>query len=153
MRQRTAFALLPLALALAACASTPKSEEPVATAVTGDWRQVASSATQNAFLDMSSLEQTDKGLKATVKINYLAGQTFGKETFQSVRNVYILDCAGRKIADRENALYAGTDNSGKRINYASRNANNLIWRDAPVASIDGELLTYACRQNVPAPVR
>ena len=70
-----------------------------------------------------------------------------------MRNVYILDCAGRKIADRENALYAGTDNSGKRINYASRNANNLIWRDAPVASIDGELLTYACRQNVPAPVR
>jgi hypothetical protein len=116
----------------------------------GEWQAVADTAGQTAYLDVSSLEQTDKGLKAAVKINYAAPQTFGKKTFQSVRNVYILDCAARRLADRQNAIYAGQDLTGKRISYASRDAKNFVWRDAPVASIDGELLTSACKRAKPA---
>jgi hypothetical protein len=111
---------------------------------------VADTAGQVAFVDVSSLAQTDKGLKAAVKINYASPQPFGKKTFLSVRNVYIIDCAARRLADRENAIYAGPDLTGKRISYASRSAKNLIWRDAPVASIDGELLTSACKRATPA---
>jgi len=143
--------LLPLAALLIATMlpAAAMAKDPVPPP--GDWKNVAESAGQTAFLDMSSLEQTDKGLKAAVKINYATAQPFGKKTYQSVRNVYVMDCAARRLADRENSIYPGLDLAGKRISYASRKAKNFIWRDAPVASVDGELLTYACRQNVPPP--
>lgn len=112
----------------------------------GEWLAVADSTTQVAFLDTSSIEQSDKGLRAAVKINYATPQTYGKQTYLSTRNVYVMDCAARRLADKENAIYAGTDLSGKRISHASRNSKNLIWRDASVASIDGELLTSACKR-------
>ena len=112
----------------------------------GDWLAVADSATQTAFIDTSSIEPTDKGLKAAVKINYGTPQTYGKQTYLSTRSVYVIDCAARRLADKENAIYAGADLSGKRLSHASRNSKNLIWRDAAVASIDGELLTSACKR-------
>ena len=113
----------------------------------GDWKSIARSAGQEAFVDMGSIEAVDAGLKAAVKFNYSTPQTFGKKTYQSVRNVYIIECASRRLADRENVIYPGLDLSGKSISRASRKGKNLIWRDAPVASVDGELLTYVCKQG------
>lgn len=113
----------------------------------GDWKSVARSAGQEAFVDMASIESVDAGLKAAVKINYATPQTYGKKSYQSVRNVYLIECASRRLADRENVIYPGLDLSGKSISRASRKGKNLIWRDAPVASIDGELLTYVCKQG------
>ena len=134
----------PLLLVAVLVASSAAARDPAPP--TGEWLAVADSATQVAFLDTSSLEQTDKGLLAAVKINYTPPKSWGKQTYQSTRNVYVIDCAGRRLADKENAIYAGTDLSGKRISQASRSNRNLIWRDAAVASIDGELLTSACRR-------
>lgn len=132
-----------LALALMVpLAALPK--DPPAPA--GEWLAVADSSSQVAFLDTGSLESTDQGLKAAVKINYTTPQSYGKQSYQSARNVYVIDCEGRRLADKENAIYAGGDLSGKRVSHASRNNRNLVWRDAAVASIDGELLTSACRR-------
>ena len=130
-------------LALMAPLAALSSEPP---APAGEWLAVADSASQVAFLDTASLESTDRGLRATVKINYTTPQTYGKQTYQSARNVYIIDCGGRRLADKENAIYAGSDLSGKRVSHASRKNKNLVWRNAAVASIDGELLTSACRR-------
>lgn len=120
------------------------AKDPVPPA--GEWLAVADSATQVAFLDTSSLEQTDKGLRAAVKINYASPQPYGKQSYLSTRNIYVFDCAASRVADKENAIYAGSDLSGKRVSHATRKSKNLIWRDAAVASIDGELLISACKR-------
>lgn len=133
-----------LALALLAPLAAMSKDPP---APVGEWLAVADSASQVAFIDTGSLESTDQGLRATVKINYTTPQTYGKQTYQSARNVYVIDCEGRRLADKENAIYAGGDLSGKRVSHASRKSRNLVWRDAAVASIDGELLTSACKRN------
>jgi hypothetical protein len=128
-------------IALVACKTTSREEAPAV-----QWQQVADSATQVAYLDPSSLERTSEGLRATVKINYTTPQSFGGNSYLSSRSVYVMDCGARRLADRENAIYAQTDLEGKRVSSASRSMGNLIWRDAAEGSIDGELLTSACRR-------
>jgi hypothetical protein len=112
-----------------------------------EWTQVAESASQVAFVDAASIEQAEAGLRAVAKINFSQPQPFGKKTFQSAQNTYIMDCAARRVADRENLIFAEADLGGKRISRASRRANNLIWRDAAPGTIDGEILKFACRQH------
>jgi hypothetical protein len=126
---------------LAACKSTPRDEAPAV-----QWTQVADSATQVAYLDPASLQSTKEGLRATVKVNYTTPQAFRGDAYLSSRSTYVMDCSGRRLADRENAIYAGTDLEGKKLSSASRSMSNLIWRDATAGSIDGELLTSACRR-------
>lgn len=128
-------------IALVACKTTPRDEAPAV-----QWTQVADSATQVAYLDPSSLERTKDGLRATVKINYTSPQSFSGNSYLSTRSVYIIDCSARRLADRENAIYAQADLGGKKVSSASRSMSNLIWRDATEGSIDGELLTSACRR-------
>lgn len=128
-------------MALVACQGTRRDAAPAV-----QWTQVADSATQVAYLDPSSLERTKDGLRATVKINYTAPQSFRGNAYLSARSVYIIDCSARRLADRENAIYAGADLEGKKVSSASRSTGNLIWRDATEGSIDGELLTSACRR-------
>lgn len=128
-------------IALVACKTTPRDEAPAV-----QWTQVADSATQVAYLDPSSLERTKDGLRATVKINYTTPQSFSGDSYLSSRSVYIIDCSARRLADRQNAIYAQADLGGKKLSDASRSTGNLIWRDATEGSIDGELLTSACRR-------
>jgi hypothetical protein len=128
-------------VAVMACKTTPRDEAPAV-----QWQQVADSDTQVAYLDPSSIERTKDGLRATVKINYTAPQSFRGNEYLSARSVYIIDCSARRLADRENAIYAGADLEGKKVSDASRSTSNLIWRDAAEGSIDGELLTSACRR-------
>lgn len=128
-------------IALVACKTTPRDEAPAV-----QWTQVADSAHQVAYLDPSSLERTNEGLRATVKINYTTPQSLGGNSYLSSRSVYIMDCSARRLADRENAIYAQADLGGKKVSSGSRSMSNLIWRDAREGSIDGELLTSACRR-------
>lgn len=137
--------MMALVIAIAACKSAPADDAPAAV----QWQLVADSANQEAYLDPASLRRTDEGLRATVKINYSTPQTFGRDTYRSVRSVYVLDCSGRRLADRENAIYEEPDLQGDRVQRASRSGSNLIWRDAASGSIDGELLTSACRRGPP----
>lgn len=142
--------MMAVTLAVGACQSTPRAsdrERDEAPAV--QWQLIADSANQVAFLDPGSLRQTSEGLRATVKINYSTPQTFGRDEYRSVRSTYILDCTGRRIADRENEVYGEPDLQGERVRRAARATGNLIWRDAVSGSIDGELLTSACRRGAP----
>jgi hypothetical protein len=147
MKPRFEVPLLVAALmlmVLAACKTAPREAEAAAPAA--QWQRVADSATQVAYLDPASLQRTDEGLRAIVKINYTTPQTFSGDQYRSARSVYIIDCAGNRVADRENAIYTETDLGGKRVQRASRSTGNLIWRDASSGSIDGELVTSACRR-------
>jgi hypothetical protein len=145
MRPRLEFPTVLLmalaAIALVACKTAPRDEAPAV-----QWQQVADSATQVAYLDPSSIERSSEGLRATVKINYTTPQSFGGDAYLSSRSIYIIDCSARRLADRENAIYAQADLQGKKVSSASRSMGNLIWRDAAAGSIDGELLTSACRR-------
>lgn len=138
---------------LTACASTsgggssaPAGPPP------GNWQQAADAENQVAWVDVDSLQQTNNGLRTVSKVNFAQPQPWGNGSFQSARNTFILDCAGRRLADRENLIFEGPDLSGKQLSRASRNQNNLIWRDAPARSVDGEILAFSCRQyGTPAP--
>jgi hypothetical protein len=140
---------LTLALcALAACASSPASK-PDATPATppGNWQKAAEADSQTAFVDIDSITQVDNGWRAVSKINFNTPQPWRSGTFQSARNTYIIDCGARRLADRENLIFAGPDLSGKQLSRASRNANNLIWRDAAAGTVDGQILTFACNHR------
>jgi len=45
----------------------------------------------------------------------------------------------------ESKFYSGTDLQGEEIQKASRNDRNLIWMDAPRATVFGEILDYTCK--------
>ena len=62
-----------------------------------------------------------------------------------MRTDYRIDCTPRKIAMVESKFYSGTDLQGDEIQKASRNDRNLIWMDAPRATVFGEILDYSCK--------
>jgi hypothetical protein len=133
---------------LAACASTPSSD-PAAPAAPppGNWQKAAEANSQVAFVDIDSITQVDTGWRAVAKINHNAPQPWGNSTFQSARNTYIVDCGASRLADRENLIFAGPDLSGKQLSRASRNANNLIWRDVAAGTVEGQILLFACNHR------
>jgi hypothetical protein len=135
------------ACALAACASNPPSQPTAPVAPAGNWQKAAEADSQVAFVDIDSITQVDAGWRAVSKINFNSPQPWGSSTFQSARNTYIIDCGARRLADRENLIFAGPDLSGKQLSRASRNANNLIWRDAAAGTVDGQILTFACNHR------
>ncbi|MDR2215938.1 MAG: hypothetical protein LBE59_08875 [Nevskiaceae bacterium] len=143
---------------LTACVSMPGSSGdtgeadagagPVAAAVE-NWQLAAESATQTAFVDVGSLQAADNGLRAVAKINFSQPQPWAKSAYLSARNTYLMDCASRRLADRENLIFEGPDFAGKRLSRASRSGNNLIWRDVAAGTVEGEILNFACRQASP----
>jgi hypothetical protein len=108
---------------------------------------VALSDNEEAFVKTSSIKPVGTMLQARVKENYLAPRESTKKgkTYQSVRTDYRIDCAQRKVAMMESRFFAGTDLQGDEIQKASRNEKNLIWMDAPRATVFGEILDYACK--------
>lgn len=150
MMNRTALAALTAALTIlvTACATAPTAPAPVTEA----WYKVAISGSEEAFVDTNSIRTVGTLVQVQVKENYLAPRAAAKEgkTFQSARTDYRLDCAGRKVAMRETEAFESRDLQGKVVQKASRSDKNLIWMDAPRASVFGEVLDYGCR-NAAAP--
>jgi hypothetical protein len=120
-------------------------DKPSASAT--EWYSVALSDNEEAFVKTSSIKMVGTMLQARVKENYLSPRESTKKgkTYQSVRTDYRIDCTPRKVAMVESRLYSGTDLQGEEIQKASRNDRNLIWMDAPRATVFGEILDYTCK--------
>jgi hypothetical protein len=120
-------------------------DKPAASA--SEWYSVALSDNEEAFVKTSSIKLVGTMLQARVKENYLSPRESTKKgkTYQSVRTDYRIDCTPRKVAMVESRFYAGTDLQGEEVQKASRNDRNLIWMDAPRATVFGEILDYSCK--------
>jgi hypothetical protein len=120
-------------------------DKPAASA--SEWYSVALSDNEEAFVKTSSIKLVGTMLQARVKENYLSPRESTKKgkTYQSVRTDYRIDCTPRKVAMVESKFYSGTDLQGEEIQKASRNDRNLIWMDAPRATVFGEILDYSCK--------
>jgi hypothetical protein len=119
------------------------------------WQSVAKTDLQEAFVDVRSRAPVAGGFEVAVRYEYASPQPFGRATFQSARNVYRLDCAAGRIADRENRVYAEHGLGGRQVAKSTRSARNLAWRDAAPHTVDGVVLDYVCRkmdEPPPAPV-
>jgi hypothetical protein len=140
------FSLVGLGLAvLFSISAVAVAEDKTASA--SEWYSVALSDNEEAFVKTSSIKPVGTMLQARVKENYLAPRESTKKgkTYQSVRTDYRIDCAQRKVAMMESKFFAGTDLQGEEIQKASRNEKNLIWMDAPRATVFGEILDYTCK--------
>jgi hypothetical protein len=141
-------------VALGGCATTggaPASSAPaaataVAPVATADWKSVAKSDNQEVFVDAASIRERDGFLEVVTRYEYRQPQPYGSKTFQSARNVYRVDCATRRIADRENLVYAGPELSGAKVGDATRSTKNLVWRDTTRGTADGAVAFYVCEQ-------
>ena len=145
------ISLAGLGLATLFSISTVAVAEDKAAASGADWYSVALSDNEEAFVKTSSIKLVGTMLQARVKENYLSPRESTKKgkTYQSVRTDYRIDCTPRKVAMVESKFCSGTDLQGEEIQKASRNDRNLIWVDAPRASVFGEILDYGCK-NAPA---
>ena len=141
------FPLVSLGLAALFSISAVATAEDKATAPANDWYSVALSDNEEAFVKTSSIKPVGTMLQARVKENYLSPRESTKKgkTYQSVRTDYRIDCTPRKVAMVESKFYSGTDLQGEEIQKASRNDRNLIWMDAPRATVFGEILDYSCK--------
>ncbi len=100
-----------------------------------------------AFVNTNSIKPVGTTIEVRVKENFTAPRPAAKEgkTFQSTRTVYRVDCASRKIAMAKTEAFPGKDLQGDVVQKASRNDRNLIWLDAPPATVFFEIVTYTCR--------
>jgi hypothetical protein len=111
------------------------------------WYSVATSDNEEAFVNTSSIKLVGTTVELRAKENYTAPKPAVKKdkTYQSARTVYRLDCAQRKIAMLETRAFSGTELQGEEVQKASRSDRNLIWMDAPRATVFGEILDYGCK--------
>jgi hypothetical protein len=136
--------VLAASLALLAPAATLLAQSETAA---DPWYKVAISGNEVAFVNTSSIQRVGNHVQVRVKQNYLAPVDSAKKgkTYQSARTDYRLDCAQRKVAMMETRAFAGPDLQGDVVQKASRSEKNLIWMDAPRASVFGEILDYGCK--------
>jgi hypothetical protein len=111
------------------------------------WYSVATSDSEVAFVNTNSIKTVGTMIEVRVKENFTAPRPAAKEgkTYQSTRTVYRVDCATRKIAMSKTEAFPGKDLQGDVVQKASRNDRNLIWMDAPTATVFFEIVTYTCR--------
>lgn len=144
MNPRRSIRALAASFALLSSAATVQAQsEPAA----GEWYKVAISGNEIAFVKTTSIQRIGDQVQVRAKQNYLAPVASVKKgkTYQSARTDYRLDCAGRKVAMLETRAFAGADLQGEVVQKASRSEKNLIWMDAPRASVFGEILDYGCK--------
>jgi hypothetical protein len=112
------------------------------------WYSVAISDNEQAFVNETAITLVGTDVQVKVKQNYASPQPAAKQgkTFQSARSIYRLKCAERKIAMVETKAFSGSDLQGDIVQKASRNDRNLIWMDAPRATVYGEILDFGCRK-------
>ncbi len=111
------------------------------------WYSVATSDSEEAFVNTNSIKLVGTTIEVKVKENFTAPRPAAKEgkTFLSTRTLYRVDCGTRKIAMSKTEAFLGKDLQGDVVQKASRNDRNLIWMDAPTASVFFEIVTYTCR--------
>jgi hypothetical protein len=111
------------------------------------WYSVALSDNEEAFVNTNSIKLVGTTVELRAKENFMAPKPAASKgkTYQSTRTVYRLNCAERKIAMAETKAYSGKDLQGDEVQKASRNDRNLIWVDAPRATVFGEILDYGCK--------
>ncbi len=116
-------------------------------AATSPWYSVALSDSEEAFVRTDSIQLVGTQVQLRAKENFLAPRDAAKKgkTYQSTRTDYRLDCAQRKVAMLKTEAFAGSDLQGEVVQKASRNERNLIWMDAPRATVFGEILDYGCK--------
>jgi hypothetical protein len=116
------------------------------------WYSVATSDSEVAFVNTNSIKAVGTTVEVRVKENFTSPRPAAKEgkTYQSTRTVYRVDCASRKIAMARTEAFPGKDLQGDVVQKASRNDRNLIWQDAPPATVFFEIVTYTCRNAPPA---
>ena len=141
--RRTSLALAAALALLAPVASLLAQSEATA----DKWYKVAISGNEIAFVNTGSIQRVGSQVQVRVKQNYLAPVESAKKgkTYQSARTDYRLDCAQRKLAMMETRAFAAPDLQGEVVQKASRSEKNLIWMDAPRASVFGEILDYGCK--------
>jgi len=136
--------VLAASLALLAPVTTTLAQSEAAA---DTWYKVAISGNEVAFVETSSIQRVGSYVQVSAKQNYLAPVESVKKgkTYQSARTEYRLDCEQRKLAMMETRAYADPDLQGDVVQKASRSEKNLIWMDAPRASVFGEILDYGCK--------
>ena len=141
--RRTSLALAASLALLAPVAAVLAQSETEA----DKWYKVAISGNEIAFVNTSSIQRVGNHVQVRVKQNYLAPVDSAKKgkTYQSARTDYRLDCGQRKLAMMETRAFASPDLQGDVVQKASRSEKNLIWMDAPRASVFGEILDYGCK--------
>jgi len=127
------------------CGMAAAQQAPAAGA--DNWYSVATSDSEVAFVKTNSIKQVGTTIEGKVKENFTTPRAAAKagKTFLSTRTLYRVDCTSRKIAMSKNEAFSGTDLQGDVVQKASRNDRNLIWMDAPPASVFFEIVTYTCR--------
>ena len=148
MNLRPCFGALAVSVALLATGAAALAQsEPTA----DKWYKVAISGNEVAFVNTSSIQRVGGQVQVRVKENYLAPVASVKKgkTYQSTRTDYRLDCAARRLAMLETRAFAAADLQGDVVQKASRSEKNLIWMDAPTASVFGEILDYGCKNAPP----
>ena len=112
------------------------------------WYQVAISSSETAYVNNNAIKLVGDTVEVKVKENFNAPRpaASGGKTFLSTRTLYRLNCAGRKIAMARTEAFSSADLQGEVVQKASRNDRNLIWMDAPTATVFGEILDYGCRK-------
>ena len=139
-----------LAVGLVAFVSVSGAVHAQAAPATADkWYSVALSDSEEAFVNTNTIQAVGAQMQVRVKENYLAPRDSAKKdkTYQSARTEYRVDCVQRKVAMLETKAYSGTDLTGEVVQKASRSEKNLIWMDAPRATVFGEILDYTCKQK------
>jgi hypothetical protein len=142
--------IVPFSLALVSLAAfTGAALAQGAPATDEKWYSVALSDNEEAFVNTNTVQAVGAQMQVRVKENYFTPRESVKKgkTYQSARTEYRVDCAARKVAMLETKAYAGSDLSGEVVQKASRNEKNLIWMDAPRATVFGEILDYTCKQK------
>lgn len=147
MRIENAAYVLPGLIASVAMAAAAAAQGDAGVA-TDKWYSVAISDNEQAFVNETAITLVGTDVQVKVKQNYKSPQPAAKQgkTFQSARSVYRLKCAERKIAVMETKAFSGSDLQGDVVQKASRNDRNLIWMDAPRATVYGEILDFGCRK-------
>jgi hypothetical protein len=127
------------------CGLAAAQGEPAAGA--GKWYSVATSDSEEAFVNTNSIKQVGTTVEVKVKENFTAPKPAAKKgkTYLSTRTLYRVDCASRKLAMSKTEAFPDKDLQGDVVQKASRNDRNLIWMDAPPATVFFEIVTYTCR--------
>lgn len=115
-------------------------------AVPPDWQPAAQTDNQQAFVDLNSIAAVGPHLSAVVRYEYVSPQPWKKDkTYSSVWSKLRVDCGQRRIADSEIRAHTSAGLQGDVVRKSKSKDKNLIWRDAAVRTVDGEVLDHVCR--------
>jgi hypothetical protein len=134
-------------LLLGAATITPlQAQEPSAT---DKWQSVATTDSQEAFVNGSSIVAVDGQFEARVKQNFMQPQPSAKKgkAYLSSRTTYRFDCVQRRMAIKEVRTYSAADLQGESVQKATSTDKNLQWIDVQDGTVFGEVLDFVCTRS------